>query len=809
LILNQNINEYNLSKKIKKAGLQETLAYIEKYYRESNTIRDGYGMLGNIFRADNQYKKALKLFEKDRCLENLSPAYRHILAFVLARLENCDAAKLEVERAHFEDPSLTCGYHLVDYQSGCLTINVEDLEKVEHQVQITNCDSTRLIDFSRILAQFERWEPASQIIAQAYAIDRNLIDGYAFLGSVLRAYAQFEGALIYYEKDNNLNRLSPLSRIIYAQLLARAGMVVKAENEVQRAYDEDTGLRDGFAFIGTVYRLEMQYDLALKYYEKDRKLEKLSPAQRHIFADQLSRTGQMREAITEIERGYQEAPDLKNGFARVGNVLRSYGKFEDALRFYVLDRRENRLTSWHLCIYAELLAKKGRYKKAIYEIECACTLPIEQGKDRANSNWVSGNTLKREMANDILKRDLANSRISLPWLQRLSFFFAKAGKVQKALCVCEFIFESYPNVQNVFSNLAINIKEIFPLKAKKCFEKDYFSNRQTLSMMVNYLEFLLDYEFLEEAKTLWKGIKAKNKVSRKLFRQKVSSNEKLEHLQRRLKTRTHGFECPAILISFPRSGSNFLQNVISESSGCASASIYSQSGRFNPLQNLTVKSHAIDYDHLQHEMQSVKLQAPFPKVIILFRDPRDVLRSFFEYVNVQRDIQLSPDFFLKHCSYGFATGIPNWSLDRTDGSLTVMEAFKRFVSCWTEKNILKETDVLTVFYEDLCLKPFEAFSSLFEFLNLKCSLNMDAIKKKVALYSHEPNRQRGVAYAWQKAGINSHVIYQLVNESLRDCIEVLGYNLDGGSNDSKQLTKYNQRYSTCIPKKYCSTKGFF
>ena len=56
---------------------------------------------------------------------------------------------------------------------------------------------------------------------------------------------------------------------------------------------------------------------------------------------------------------------------------------------------------------------------------------------------------------------------------------------------------------------------------------------------------------------------------------------------------------------------------------------------------------------------------------------------------------------------------------------------------------------------------------------------MDAIEKKVALYSKEPTRPRGVAYAWQKEGINSHAIYQLVNESFKDCIEVLGYNLDG------------------------------
>jgi len=361
------VNESSLIEKLHSDGLENVIATIENDYRENKHLRDQYAMLGNIFQEKNDNENAFKCFDQDRQFDRISPAYRHILAFVLSKLERFNEAKSAVQRAFFEDPTLNNGYRLIDHQTGFSNLKMAGTDIIGEPYNMGG-NSEDMLHHSRRLAQFQCWDEASRLVEKAYIKKDNLLDGYSYIGSVLRALVRFGCALKFYEKDSVLDRISPTSRIIYAQLLARAGMIPDAENEVQLAYKTDSALKDGFACIGTVFRIEGDNELALGYFEIDNMLNRLSATQRHIYADQLARAGRFKEAMKEVERGYRENQCLMNGFGRIANLLRINGNYEEALSCYQLDRGQNRLTLWHIIGYSELLFSANNHEKAIFEL---------------------------------------------------------------------------------------------------------------------------------------------------------------------------------------------------------------------------------------------------------------------------------------------------------------------------------------------------------------------------------------------------------------------------------------------------------
>ncbi len=743
----QQIYESDLNQLLDKNGIESAPDLIEFLYKKEPLIRNNYAKLGNIYRAKKQYKTALKYLELDRILGRINPAYRQILAFVLAKLNRNAEAKKEINRSFLEDPSLLYGYRLVDIKNGLPLIQPCNLIEKAQIIHESESTSKQLIYFSNILAQNELWERAAFFVSKAYEMDADLVDSYAYIGGILRAFAQFEKALDFYEKDNKLGRLSPEQKPIYAQLLTYAGLRDRAEKEIYSAYDANKNILDGFSMIGSFYRINGMYDTAFKYYDKDRKFGRISPAHRHILADQFMRKGQLNKALTEVEYGYRDDLTLLNGFARLGNILRAQGNIKDALNLYQRDKENNFLTLSHHCIYIELLLDSNEYEKAISEI------------------------------NEVIASDskFQNSRLLPSWLCKISQKFAKNGQVEIAIRICDHFYKSYPNDYDIYSRIALIIKKLSPLLAKKYFKKDWKLSRQSNLLTSDYIKFLLDRKYITEAKLVWTKIQKDNKEN--FLSNKIPLDlQKIKHHIKRLQPEKHTFKLPAIIISFPRSGSNFLQNVLSESSGYESNSLDLPIGRFYPAQNLTVKSHAIDFNQLQYELQVSKISFPPPKVIILFRDPRDVMRSLLEFTNSKKKQSISPDFFLSDCSYNYAAEITNRSIGRSSHKMSVSAAYRKFVTCWVDKKKWSNTETLTVFYEDLCLNTSDSFNRIFDFLNIKCSLNNDSVRKKVALYSNESNRTRGVAYGWRKEGLNSHDLYGLVNNKLDDCIKILGYN---------------------------------
>lgn len=233
---------------------------------------------------------------------------------------------------------------------------------------------------------------------------------------------------------------------------------------------------------------------------------------------------------------------------------------------------------------------------------------------------------------------------------------------------------------------------------------------------------------------------------------------------------------PGVVCSFPRSGSNFLQSILTQSSGLNNQSIYGRQRLFSPEElTLTVKSHAPSSAYLQEEYQrKVAWPAAPEKVIVLQRDPRDVMVSFFEYTQRQREISLEQRNFLSQVDYFYASGIdPNNERRLYPGSLNVLSAFQEFVRSWLHEDADGKSK-LVVRYEDLVSNPEQSFGSIFDFLEIHCELAKEFLNLKVSLYD-QTRRVRGVAHGWRDSYSEYKDLIDDVESTLAPELDHLGY----------------------------------
>lgn len=237
------------------------------------------------------------------------------------------------------------------------------------------------------------------------------------------------------------------------------------------------------------------------------------------------------------------------------------------------------------------------------------------------------------------------------------------------------------------------------------------------------------------------------------------------------------YSLPTYLISYPRSGSNFLQSVLSKSSGLCCKSIYALPHNYSE-HILSLKSHAISYKYLLDESKRLVHTDNLPsKIILLFRDPRDVMISFYEFVLKRKNTKISQKEFLENVCYFYATyeGKDTSPLERQVeySPLNVAEGYIKHIYNWFVKKP-ENLDCLVVKFEDLILSPYTEFKRIFDFLELDCSLATEQLKVKVSQYS-DSKRQRGKAYEWVNCQDEYSKLLNRVNTLFHSEIKILGY----------------------------------
>ncbi len=265
-----------------------------------------------------------------------------------------------------------------------------------------------------------------------------------------------------------------------------------------------------------------------------------------------------------------------------------------------------------------------------------------------------------------------------------------------------------------------------------------------------------------------------NEVLMKKFLMDVQFRNKLRFLDIQDRASKLKYALPTFLVSFPRSGSNFLQSVLQSSSGFVCQSIYAPL-REPSAVTLSVKSHATSLEYLMDEIYRFIPEIARPsKVLLLQRDPRDVMISFYEYVKVMRGLEISQSEFLDKCSFFYAATIDKEFKRRVDtGPLNIRDAYRKHVDNWFMK-VPNDLDCLVVKYEDLVISPDAEFKRIFEFLELDCPILSAALRVKVSLYSND-GRQRGRAGGWQDNKTQYSTLLEYVHRYFLSEIRYLGY----------------------------------
>ncbi len=233
---------------------------------------------------------------------------------------------------------------------------------------------------------------------------------------------------------------------------------------------------------------------------------------------------------------------------------------------------------------------------------------------------------------------------------------------------------------------------------------------------------------------------------------------------------------PYFLVSYPRSGSNFLQNLLEKSTGFNNQSIYSPLIVRSNL-TMTLKSHAPSFDYLEQEVEGLvgldDLQES--KYIILVRDPRDVMISFYEYVKAKRKIEITQNKFLNGVDFFYASTIDKQFIRKSNVSpISVIQAYRMFIKNWVSFSKNKSELCLFLRYEDLTENPTKFASNVLNFVGQNNQLRTEALDEIVSLYSTE-DRPRGQAFGWKKVKKRYATLIEQVEKKLSKEIEQLGY----------------------------------
>lgn len=436
--------------------LEKSITLVKQAYAKNPSMQNGFGDIANEYCAKGQYEIALKLYERDCRLNRMSPDYRHIYSYLLAQFKREKESLSEITRACEEDPSLRYGYLLVDRFSGKLRFGKDKLNRVLDNEDKKVFWAADILNQSQNFDQWERWAEAETKVSNAYKSDLDLRDGYAFIGSLWKAFVQYEKALYYYELDRSMGRLTPVSRIVLANILTRFGKINEAKNEVIRAYSEFDTLCDGFAVIGSVYRNIGKHEEALPYYERDRSLNRLTPENRHILADQLAREGRLKEAEDEVLIGYSENPAMQNGYARIGNILRVKCDFKTALKYYERDWEKNRLSPIHRVIFAELLAIFGKIKEAEKEIKIGYSEYLHLTDGYSRCAWAYYWPRKNyEKVIELCELDYGQGRLTYNGMLRMAQSHAAQGEIQKALYLVGYAYKENHALNDGYARCAL------------------------------------------------------------------------------------------------------------------------------------------------------------------------------------------------------------------------------------------------------------------------------------------------------------------------------------------------------------------
>lgn len=259
--------------------------------------------------------------------------------------------KLEhkIDSYYLEDDSYKNGYARLGYIYLGLKQYEQAIKYFEYDIDHGRIKWWLSIRYAEVLFHLKKQKEAELWIEGIYKKYTETKNGYAALATICRSENSNEQACLWYEKDYQLNKLTAICKLQYAEVLAAIGNIEKALSLLDDAYKEGNHLKDGYSIVGWLYYFQQGDNKnALKLLEKDYKSNRMSASWKRNLTQLYSLNKQLDSALSVVSEAYHESDDIKDGYSIVGwNYYFQQGDNENALKLLEKDYKSNRIsTSW-------------------------------------------------------------------------------------------------------------------------------------------------------------------------------------------------------------------------------------------------------------------------------------------------------------------------------------------------------------------------------------------------------------------------------------------------------------------------------
>jgi tetratricopeptide (TPR) repeat protein len=802
--------------------LDEAEQMMRDLYARNKDLKDGLTRIGWEYKATGNIPKTLELLDEDYSARRQSPAWTINYIAALLDAQKAKEAQSVISTIIFEllpNDSAQNVYYGALIHLGMLN----EAEAVARKIY-SNTKSSLRDGLGRIASELNKAGKRPRALKLLHEDNkvRRQSPGFALylVSWLLDAQRPIEAESII--SGMTIDDLpSDADRQHYSICLARLGRLMQAEILMRQLYARNKDLKDGLTRIGWEHKAQGNITKTMELLGEDYTSKRQSSAwtgtyittlidsdKKDVascilsllpFEDLSSETARSEFYASQVRLGMLDAAEatarkiysnpnsrFRDGLSRIASELNKAGNRTKALELLKEDHTLERqtvaytvyLVSWLLdagraseaeailaaiptdsppnssqrLIYATCLARLGRLREAALIIEGAYISDpyLKDGYARLAQAALMAGSLGDSLA--LYNKDISLNRLSPAARLTYATALAKDGKLDEALMHISSAYRLDTSLRDARLNLAK-----FLLLPTRQFAK---------AMKIAVIDH-------HEGRLSPKGEQIFEEIRRALQHQK-NTRSKIS------------YPLPAVLLSFPRSGSNFLQNVLAASSSLHSQSIYGHMPE-DTAHVLTLKSHSPSMQHFTDEWSALTKIKKLPrKAIILIRDPRDIMVSFREFAEAKRCITISQEDFLDGTDYFFAAG-PQRRVHQDP--LSIADAYTEFVNTWIEhRNDLPFLNMI-VRYEDLVSSPEETFSRLFDFLELDCKLATPSLEQRVALYSKSSARPRGRASGWCNLRESQSVIISATESKLCREIQLLGYPLVGHAETSREIVQ--------------------
>ena len=306
-------------------------------------------------------------------------------------------------------------------------------------------------------------------------------------------------ALDLFRADDQLGHLTPGFRLNYAVALSRQGQTKESEIQIDKAYNLDANLKDGFvraawAAFGSRPNERIK---ALPFFERDFSEIRMTPAHMLTLAQLRAENGTFDSTLPIIEQAYKLDSSLRDGYARA--AWAAFGSKPNerikALPSFEKDFAAQRLSPAQMLTLAQLRAENGNLDAALPIIEQAYNLDANLKDGYARAAWAAFGSKPNERlkALTFFEKDYAADRLSPAHMLALVQLRAQNGNLDSALPIIEQAYNLDSSLRDGYARAAWAAFGSNPnerIKALPSFEKDFAAQRLSPAQMLTLAQLL-------------------------------------------------------------------------------------------------------------------------------------------------------------------------------------------------------------------------------------------------------------------------------------------------------------------------------